>query len=100
MAAIATDKNKSTGACGKTPTLPIGPFTSTVTFGGNKVSWRGVTVYKDHPDLVTHHGARTIKSSQSTPSTFFMEGNPVAFEGDLLDDNDAIDKLAGNTSFG
>ena len=74
--------------------------TSTVTFGGNKVSWRGVTVYQDHPDLVTHHGARTIKSSQSTPSTFFMEGNPVAFEGDLLDDNDAIDKLAGNTSFG
>jgi hypothetical protein len=29
-----------------------------------------------------------------------MEGNPIAFEGDLLDDNDKIAPLAGNTSFG
>lgn len=100
MAAIATDKNKSTGACGHTPTLPEGPFTTTVTFGGNKVSWRGVTVYIDHPDLITHHGARTIKTDQAIPSTMFFEGHPIAFEGDLLEDNDAIDVLAGNTSFG
>ena len=100
MSAIATENNRSTGACGKTPTLPIGPFTSTVTFSGRKVQWRGVTVYNDHPDLITHHGSRTVKASQATPSTFFLEGHPVAFESDLLDDNDAIAPLEGNTSFG
>jgi hypothetical protein len=100
MPAIATENNRSTGACGKTPTLPIGPFTSTVTFSGRKVQWRGVTVYNDHPDLITHHGSRTVKASQATPSTFFLEGHPVAFESDLLDDNDAIAPLEGNTSFG
>jgi hypothetical protein len=100
MPAIATENNRSTGACGKTPTLPIGPFTTTVTFAGRKVQWRGVTVYNDHPDLVTHHGSRTVKASQATPSTFFLEGHPVAFESDLLDDNDAIAPLEGNTSFG
>jgi len=100
MPAIATENNLSTGACGQTPTLPIGPFTSTVTFAGRKVQWRGVTVYNDHPDRVTHHGSRTVKTAQSTASTFFFENHPVAFEGDLIDDNDAIAPLAGNTSFG
>ena len=98
MPAIATENNLSTGACGKTPTLPIGPFTSTVTFAGRKVQWRGVTIYQDHPDLITHHGARTVKDPGG--STMFFEGNPVALEGDLLDDNDAIAALEGNTSFG
>ena len=100
MPAIATENNLSTGACGHTPTLPIGPFTTTVTFAGRKVQLRGVTVYNDHPDLITHHGSRTVKLSQSTPSTMFFEGNPIAFEGDLLDDNDSIAPLNGNTSFG
>lgn len=103
MSAIATEQNKSTGACGKTPTLPdtSQPMTSAnCTFGGRRILWRGLSVYLDHPDLITHHGSRTIKASQATPSTFFLEGNPIAFEGDLLDDNDAIDKLEGNTSFG
>jgi hypothetical protein len=98
--AIATENNLSTGVCGQTPTLPIGPFTSTVTFAGRKVQWRGVTVYNDHPDRVTHHGSRTVKTAQTTPSTFFFENHPVAFEGDLLDDNDTIAPLSGNTSFG
>ena len=98
MPAIATESNLSTGACGHTPTLPIGPFTSTVSFGNKRLSWRGVTVYQDHPDLVTHHGARTIKDPGG--STMFFEGNPLAFEGDLLQDNDTIAPLEGNTSFG
>jgi hypothetical protein len=100
MPAIATEDNLSTGDCGQSPTLPIGPFTSTVSFAGRKLQWRGLTVYNDHPGRVTHHGLRTVKASQSTPSTMFFEGNPIAFEGDKIDDNDAIAPLAGNTSFG
>jgi len=100
MPAIATENNLSTGADGYPPSLPIGPFTSTITFSGKRVQWRGVTVYNDHPSHTTHHGLRTVKAVQSTPSTMFFEGYPVAFEGDKLDDNDTIAPLAGNTSFG
>jgi len=100
MPAIATENNLSTGADGYPASLPIGPFTSTITFAGRRVQWRGVTVYNDHPSRTTHHGLRTVKATQSTPSTMFFEGHPVAFEGDLLDDNDTIAPLAGNTSFG
>ena len=100
MPAIATENNYSTNADGGGgPSLPIGPFTSTCTFGGRRISWRGVTVYNDHPSNPTHHGSRTIKASQSTPSTIFFENHPIAFEGDKLDDNDTIAPLAGNTSF-
>ena len=102
MAAIATESNYSTNEPGGGgASLPLGPMTSaSCTFGGKRILWRGVTVYNDHPSNPTHHGSRTIKAVQSTPNTFFMEGNPVAFEGDLLDDNDTIAPLAGNTSFG
>jgi hypothetical protein len=100
MPGLATEFNLSTGDCGQAPTLPIGPFTSTTTFGGGRLSWRGITVYNNHPGLTTHSGSRTIKATQATPSTMFFEGNPIAFEGDLLDDNDKISQLEGNTSFG
>jgi len=108
MPKVATENNKSTGADGYPGSMPIGPFTSTVTFGGYRLSWRGVTVYNDHPSLVTHHGLRTIKppAQQPTPSTFFFEGNPIAFVGDLLQDNDTIspNDASGNpvdpTTFG
>ena len=100
MPAIATENNLSTGADGYPPSLPIGPFTSTVTFANRRLQWRGVTVYNDHPNRVTHHGSRTVRLSQNTPSTMFFEGNPIAFEGDFLEDNDTIAPLAGNTSFG
>jgi uncharacterized Zn-binding protein involved in type VI secretion len=99
MPAIATENNLSTNAdSGGGPSLPIGPFTSKTTLGGRRISWRGVTVYNDHPSNPTHHGARTIVDPGG--STFFLEGHPVAFEGDKLQDNDTIAPLAGNTSFG
>lgn len=99
MAAIATESNLSTGDCGQAPTLPVGPMTSSnCTFGGKKILWRGVTVYANHPGLTPHSGLRTIVDPGG--STFFMEGNPVAFEGDSLQDGDKIAPLAGNTSFG
>ena len=99
MPPIATEDNLTTGIDGYPPSSPIGPMTSAnCTFGGKRILWRGITVYNDHPNTqVTHHGSRTIKA---VPSTFFMEGNPVAFEGDYLQDNDTIAPLAGNTSFG
>jgi uncharacterized Zn-binding protein involved in type VI secretion len=101
MAAIATESNLSTGIDGYPATLPIGPMTSAnCTFGGKKILWRGMTVYNPHPGLVTHTGLRTVKATQATPSTFFLEGNPVAFEGDVLDDGDTIAPLANNTSYG
>lgn len=101
MPAVATESNLSTGDCGQAPTLPIGPMTSAnCTFGGKRLLWRGITVYNNHPGLTPHTGLRKIKETQATPNTFFMEGNPIAFEGDLLDDNDKIAPLAGNTSFG
>jgi hypothetical protein len=92
MPKVATENNKSTGADGYPGSMPIGPFTSKTKFGGYRLSWRGVTVYNDHPSVVTHHGLRTIKppSQQPTPSTFFFEGNPIAFVGDFLQDNDTI----------
>ena len=101
MPAIATESNYSTGDCGQTPTLPIGPMTSAnCTFGGKRLLWRGITVYNNHPGGTTHSGSRTIKATQATSNTFFMEGNPIAFEGDLLQDGDSIAPLSGNTSFG
>lgn len=100
MAAVATESNLSTGDCGQAPTSPIGPMTSSnCTFGGKRILWRGITVYEVHPNvLVPHAGLRTIVDPGG--STFFMEGNPVAFEGDSLQDGDKIAPLAGNTSFG
>ena len=96
---IATELNLSTGDCGRPPTLPLGPMTSSnCTLGGNRILWRGITIYNDHPPLVTHHGARGIVDPGG--STFFLEGNPVAFEGDYLQDGDRIAPLAGNTSYG
>lgn len=100
MPAIATEQNLSTGADGYPASLPIGPFTSTVTFGGRRLQWRGITVYNDHPSTTTHHGLRTVSAVQATPNTMFFEGHPLAFEGDKLDDNDRIAPLIGNTSFG
>lgn len=99
MPAVATESNPSTGACGQSPTLPVGPMTSAnCTFGGKRILWRGITVYQNHPGRVSHSGARTIVDPGN--STFFMEGNPIAFEGDLLQDGDTIAPLPGNTSFG
>lgn len=96
---VATEDNPSTGDCGRPPTMPIGPMTSSnCTLGGRRVLWRGITVYADHPPLVTHHGSRTIVDPGG--NTFFLEGNPVAFEGDSLQDGDKIALLAGNTSYG
>jgi uncharacterized Zn-binding protein involved in type VI secretion len=99
MPAVATESNYSTGQDGYPPSLPLGPMTSAnCTFMGKRLLWRGITVYNDHPNRVTHHGSRTIVDPGN--STFFMEGNPIAFEGDYLQDNDTIAPLAGNTSFG
>ena len=96
---IATEEHLTTGECGQTPTLPLGPMTSSsCTLGGRRLLWRGITVYNDHPGLTTHHGSRTIVDPGG--STFYMEGNPVAFEGDSLQDGDKIAPLAGNTSYG
>lgn len=99
MPAIATESNYSTNADGGGgASLPLGPMTSAnCTFGGKRLLWRGITVYIDHPNNPTHHGSRKIVDPGST---FFMEGNPVAFEGDSLQDGDTIAPLAGNTSFG
>jgi hypothetical protein len=101
MPAIATEENLSTGECGQPGTLPIGPFSSsTCTFGGKRLQFRGITVYNNHPTIVPHSGLRTVKAIQATPSTMFFEGNPVAFVGDLLDDNDKIKAVEGSTFFG
>lgn len=97
MPAFATEENLSTGACTKPPTTPIGPFTSTTTFGGKHLQWRGETVYEDHKGSVTHHGARKVKDPGG--STIFFEGKPIAFVGDELDCHDTIAAGSG-TSFG
>lgn len=97
--AIATEKHLSTGDCGQPPTLPIGPMTSAnCTLGGNRILWRGITEYNPHPTIVPHTGSRKIVDPGG--NTFFLEGNPVAFEGDSLLDGDKIAPLAGNTSYG
>ena len=99
MPAIATEENLSTGDCGRTPTLPIGPYIVTATFGGKRIQIRGETVYNDHVGLPTHSGLRTVKSSQPTAGTMFFEHKPVAFVGDLLDDNDKNSDVQ-HTSYG
>ena len=99
MSGIATESNYSTGDCGRPPTLPIGPMTSSsCTLGGERILWRGITVYESHPPLVTHSGSRAIVDPGG--STFFLEGNPIAFENDSLACGDKIATLEGNTSYG
>ena len=90
-----TIRNKT--KCIYTDEAKILTFTN-CTFGGKRILWRGITVYESHPPLVTHSGSRTIVDPGG--STFFLEGNPVAFEGDSLQDGDKIAPLAGNTSYG
>ena len=70
MSGIATESNYSTGDCGRPPTLPIGPMTSSsCTLGGKRILWRGITVYESHPPLVTQDRKSTrLNSSHSQQS--------------------------------
>lgn len=90
MPAIAVEQKQSTGHGCWQPTQPIGPFTTTSTFGGKRVQLRGVTIYQPHTCGVTTHADSLRKIVDPGGSTFFLEGKPVAFLGDMIQCGDMV----------
>jgi len=89
MPAVATEINASVNEPGGGgPSTPLGPFTSTVTFGGYRLCWRGVTQYNPHPHNPSHSGKRLIIDPGQ--NTLFFENHPIAYVGDALQDGDTI----------
>ena len=86
MPAIALQGGKSTGHGCFPPTPDVGPYTTTSFIDGKAIQLRGVTMYAPHSCGTSTHPQTARKIKDPGGSTFFLEGKPVAFVGDDLDD--------------